>query len=277
MGTRDSDLDKFKQALKFKGRADLTIYSYLQLVQRFIETIGSKDEYTKLDIMQFINSLGNVSNTYRAWAIAVLKRFWVDVLDEKFPLQGEGPRIEVKPQPFVSLDEANMVLKLSERNPRDHAMIQLLIDTGMRRSELCNLNRDSYQNGNLLIKLSKGEEYRTVRLSQEASEALNRYLATRRDKDPAMFRPMRGRKRMHPDIVTQTMKKYFKLAGTDKLGKGAHSYRRGVVTDLAKKGMSDLLIAKWGGWKSVAMVSRYSQLASGDVDAEVKKLKPLRG
>jgi len=277
MITKDPKLEKLEQALKFKGRSDRTVYSYLLLVERFIDTIGSKDEYTKLDIMEFINSLGNVSNTYKAWAIAVLKRFWLDVLDEKFPLQGEGPRIEVKPQPFVSPDEIDMLLRLSEHNPRDHAMVQLFIDTGMRRSELCNLNRDSYKNGELLIKLSKGEEYRTVKLSQEADEALNKYLATRRDKNPAMFRPMRGHKRIHPDIVTQTMKKYFKLAGTDELGKGAHSYRRGVVTDLAKKGMSDLLIAKWGGWKSVAMVSRYSQLTSGDIDAKVKELKPLRG
>jgi len=277
MRNKDPKLEKFEQALKFKGRGDRTIYSYLLTVERFIDTIGSKDEYTKLDIMKFVNSLGNVSNTYKAWSIAVLKRFWVDVLDEKFPLQGEGPRAEIKPQPFVSPDEADMLLSLSKNNPKDHAMIQLFIDTGMRRSELCNLNRDSYKNGELLIKLSKGEEYRTVKLSQEADEALNRYLANRKDKNPVMFRSTRGHKRVHPDIVTQIIKKYFKLAGTDELGKGAHSYRRGVVTDLAKKGMSDLLIARWGGWKSVATVSRYSQLISGDIDAKVKELKPLRG
>ena len=179
----------------------------------------------------FIPSLGNVSNTYKAWTVRILKRFWEDVLEEKFPLRkGEGPRTEVHPQPYVTTEEVSQLLNVASSNKRDYAIIQVLIDTLIRRDELCNLNRDDYRDGSLQIRLSKREGYRTVRLSEEAKEALNAYLKSRRDQNLALFTNFKDSGRIKPYSVTLMLKKYFKELGIGKLGKAGHAIRRGGVT-----------------------------------------------
>ncbi|NUQ56902.1 MAG: tyrosine-type recombinase/integrase [Candidatus Paceibacter sp.] len=75
------------------------------------------------------------------------------------------------------------------RNLRDKAILELLFSTGLRVSELCALNRDSFseaKNGEISIR-GKGGKIRVVFISETAKQALKNYLDKRTDTEEALF------------------------------------------------------------------------------------------
>ncbi|MCK6462699.1 MAG: tyrosine-type recombinase/integrase [Candidatus Pacebacteria bacterium] len=75
------------------------------------------------------------------------------------------------------------------RNLRDKAILELLFSTGLRVSELCALNRDSFseaKNGEISIR-GKGGKVRVVFISETAKQALKNYLDKRTDTEEALF------------------------------------------------------------------------------------------
>ncbi len=70
---------------------------------------------------------------------------------------------------------------------RDKAIIELFFSTGLRVSELTSLPRDlDLSEGNFPIR-GKGEKMRIVFVSDEARQALENYLQSRKDMDEALF------------------------------------------------------------------------------------------
>ena len=272
-------IEKFKSELAFSNLASASVYRYTKTVERYLELTAGNPAFTRDEIMEFIKSLGDTTGTYKNWCLMAVKRFWEACApgDKPWPLRRrEGPRVEVRAQPFFKPEDVSALLNVAKGDKRSYAIIQVFIDTLCRKDELCKLERDNYGNGTLLMKLSKGEEYRTVGLTGEARRALDNYLKTRRDNNPALFVNDNG-SRMSTGSVGIMIKSYLQQLGIYVARMGSHSFRRGGVTDLSGKGMSDLLIAKWGGWKSTAMIQRYAQLSPSTIEPEIRKLSPLRG
>lgn len=270
-------LARFKKELDFLRRSDGTTYRYIKVGERYLEYTKNKPQFVREEIIDFLNSFGGISATYASWVIRVLHRFYTSNGKDWPLIKGEAPSVEVKPQPYVTPDEVGKLLELAKnKNKRDYALMQVLIDTGCRRDEIVKLNIDNYHDNTLLINLSKREGVRTVRLNDETIQALNNYLKERRDKNDALFLNNSARDRISANGVTNMAKGYFKLIRTDERGKGAHSFRRGVVTALANQGVSQLKIQAWGGWRSSEMVSRYCQLTSDDLSEEIAEAKALR-
>ena len=75
---------------------------------------------------------------------------------------------------------------------RNRAMLETLFSTGLRISELVNLNKDQIDETGKIFVLGKGKKERFVYLTDRAKEHLKNYLATRQDQSPALFVPYRG-------------------------------------------------------------------------------------
>ena len=72
---------------------------------------------------------------------------------------------------------------------RDKAILELLFSTGLRVSELCALNRDSFseaKSGEISIR-GKGGKIRVVFISDSAKQAVKNYLEKRTDTEEALF------------------------------------------------------------------------------------------
>ncbi|MBI2628275.1 MAG: tyrosine-type recombinase/integrase [Candidatus Niyogibacteria bacterium] len=83
----------------------------------------------------------------------------------------------------------------SAKGLRDKAILELLFSTGLRVSELCELNQDSIslEKGEFSVR-GKGEKVRVVFLSGRARQALKNYLEKRGDLEEALFINFRGKK-----------------------------------------------------------------------------------
>lgn len=75
----------------------------------------------------------------------------------------------------------------SLKDLRDKAILELLFSTGLRVSELCSLNSDINLNSDELSIRGKGGKVRVVFLSDDAKNAVKKYLSARKDMNEALF------------------------------------------------------------------------------------------
>lgn len=125
---------------------------------------------------------------------------------------------------------------------RDRAILELLFSTGLRVSELCNLDTDSIDMSSEEFSVrGKGDKVRVVFLSDTAKQILRTYLKARKDMDEALFVQFgkRGREdgsmRLTPRSVERIVKHYAIKAGITKKVT-PHVIRHSFATDLLQNG-----------------------------------------
>lgn len=105
------------------------------------------------------------------------------------------PLAEARSPRYLTKSECDRLLEASAHNPRDFALIQVLLQTGIKLSELTRLfisdaefPTESGGIGSLFIRGGERRKPRTVPLNQEACHAINRYLQGRLSTtDSALF------------------------------------------------------------------------------------------
>lgn len=130
---------------------------------------------------------------------------------------------------------------------RDKAILELLFSTGLRVSELCSLPRDINLNAEEFSVRGKGEKVRVIFISDEAKEALKKYLDKRDDMSDALFvqiaSPIKSFEKdqneisgaLTPRSVERIIKLYATKAGISKKVT-PHVLRHVFATDLLSNG-----------------------------------------
>lgn len=131
---------------------------------------------------------GHKSNTV-AVRFAMLKTFWRWVVEEEeidvSPMRRmKAPLVEETPPDLISEDELRAILATCSGKTftqrRDRAILLLLIDTGMRRSEFMHICLGDIDHGAKTISImGKGRRARTPHYSVVAAAALDSYLRAR--------------------------------------------------------------------------------------------------
>jgi site-specific recombinase XerD len=172
---------------------------------------------------------------------------------------------------------------------RNRAILELLFSTGMRISEVVNLDREQirFQNGKLMDDrvyiLGKGKKQRFVYLTPRATQFLEEYLSMRTDDYPAMFIPTKGTRRAtaNPYIVriSQNYLQSKIAAYRRRLGiivpTSAHSLRHGFATYLAEEGASPAAIQHLLGHESLQTTTRYVHASDRFAEETHRKNHPL--
>ena len=257
-----------------------TKYRYVRIVNKFLRETGG--EVDRDHLLKFFDTLGKFSTGYQRWAYQVLKSFY-DIVGLDWPLIPRDLPPEVEPnRPYLEQDEAEKLLTLAQNNPLDHAMLRLVLVTGIRKVELRELDLQDYSPPRIAVDTKKHGERRVRTLDVDTVNAINAYIEGprshwgRRWKDsprsPLFLSPRGGR------LPDSTLTKWFRRYA-DRLGKpkgcGMHSLRRTVVTFEASGGMDSMRLQKLHGWKSPRMPEIYSRLKPEVLEKEAYEANPL--
>ena len=144
---------------------------------------------------------------------------------------------------IISIQEAGWLVGATF-STRDRAILLLLLKTGIRRTELTSLDVEdvSLQDMSIRLKPTGKRSNRLVFFDHEAADALRRWLAVRRAKDPALFASSRGT-RISGDAVRYAVVHAAENAGLHSSGApleerfGAHACRHWFTTHLLRAGM----------------------------------------
>lgn len=161
---------------------------------------------------------------------------------------------------------------------RDKAILELLFSTGMRVSELSqlqiesiNLKRDEF------TVRGKGGKLRAVFLSSTAKEAVQKYLNKRRDPSPFLFighdRAKGGRTNdggLTPRSIQRMVERYTKLAGITK-HVTPHTLRHTFATDLLLGGADIRSVQSLLGHASITTTQIYTHITNKQMKEVHKK------
>lgn len=134
-------------------------------------------ELTEQDLRLYFSHLGKKASAVSLTrAVSVVRSYY------RFKLGEEGPMASIRATDFrvreaslLSLEELNLLsspLPGGIRNRRDEAMLSLLLETGIRVSELVGINRDDVFTEENAVWCGTGEEKRKLFLSYATAERL---------------------------------------------------------------------------------------------------------
>jgi site-specific recombinase XerD len=152
---------------------------------------------------------------------------------------------------------------------RDRAILELLYSSGLRVSELVNLNCDHINLKRLEFMVrGKGQKDRPVFISEEAASWIQKYLDLRNDKAPALFIRIGGTKkpdlsgnylRLTPRSVQRMVAKYALLAGITKKV-SPHTLRHSYATDLLMNGADLRSVQAMLGHSNISTTQIYTHV-----------------
>ena len=163
---------------------------------------------------------------------------------------------------------------------RNRAMLEVLFATGMRISELCNLNRSQIDDTGRIFITGKGRKQRFVYLTPRAKQHLDAYLMTRQDDCPALFIPYAGRnvakpkRRISTNYLQDRIKRYREKLRIN-VPTSAHSLRHGFATYLAEEGANPAALQILLGHESLDTTTRYVHASDKYAEETHRKYHPL--
>ena len=226
--TLASSLDQFTREL---SKSPLTIQAYRTDIQQFITWLNANDltvtgvhHVTRSHINEYLRYLANQgrTGTTRARKLVSLHMFFTSLVKEGVipdspTAKVKRPRRERKPKYVLRPDEFQRMVAAARGSPRDYALLQLLLQTSIRVSELIaiRLSELDLEHKKLTIH-GKGSKERMIPLEKKALHALQSYLAVRpKTTDQHLFLNYRG-EGLSIGGVRKMVEKYLKRAGITK-------------------------------------------------------------
>ncbi|QCT40399.1 hypothetical protein FBF25_00580 [Candidatus Saccharibacteria bacterium oral taxon 488] len=271
------------------GRSPRTIENYKLYLERFIDFAGDIDvaKITSETIRKYrlwLNRYKNsntgeelllITQNYHLIALRGLltylsQRDISSLAADKITL----PKTVRKQVTFLHYDE---VVRLIEQIPldnepglRDRAIIELLFSSGLRVSELVNLNRDhiNFARREFMVR-GKGQKDRPVFVSMSAAEHVKNYLDARSDSLPALFISYSRRlakpsvsgdyRRLGARSIQRMVSHYARLAGITK-HVSPHTMRHSFATDLLMNGADLRAVQSMLGHSNIATTQIYTHV-----------------
>ena len=271
-----------------RGRSLKTVENYSLYINRLIEFAGDID-VSKIDaellrkyrlwLNRYKDDRGqNLAKITQAYHLIALRGFLAYLSKRDIrslaPDKVELPKVSRKQVTFLNYDEIEQLLSQidspTEQSLRDKAIVELLFSSGLRVSELINLNRDHINlNKREFTVRGKGNKDRPVFISQTTTKAVSDYIKTRKDNlVPLFISYSRNSKtpnlagdfrRLTARSVERMVTKYARLAGITK-HVTPHTMRHSFATDLLINGADIRSVQAMLGHSNIGTTQIYTHV-----------------
>jgi site-specific recombinase XerD len=154
---------------------------------------------------------------------------------------------------FMSVEDALYFLEKAKDNREHFAMMMVYLNTGIRQSELINLNKSDLRDSKIRI-TGKGNKERLIDVNDGVIKAINDYYDTRKDNLPYMFVSNNGT-RYSPSGINIIVKEIAKKAYCDDIH--THSLRHTFSNMVIELGYGIYDLQQVLGHNSVQITEQY--------------------
>lgn len=225
-----------------RGGTRTTLITYRSVLKQFVESIGNINIHTlRLShIDAYADKLAGLNlkpKTYRNKL--TIARSFVRYLYSKELSNIRPESIEVPPERptesiYLTTGEKQLLLEAAKSNVRDYAMLHVLLSSGMRVTEFCNLKTTDLFRRSISIKNGKGRKHRVTFISHVAQSALDKYIELIRGDAFYLFPNPKG-KPLSRVVIANKVRYYTKKAGINK-HVTVHTLRHTFATEYLDSG-----------------------------------------
>lgn len=277
-------IEAFLKDRKATGRSERTIKLYREKLVKFLKfcdnrVISQITQITAGEIREFLiwlreqgHNPGGVHVHYRVlkaflnfWELEIEPEYW------KNPIRKvKGPKVPLEPLEPAKIENIMPILDTCKGGNyfdiRDAAIIYVLMDTGIRSSELTSIDLADVDTvkGSILIRRAKGGKFRTVFLGRKSRKMLRKYLRVRGAADPP--KPLflkRDWERMTYCSLKQLIKRRSGTAGVASIP--LHAFRRFFALECLKNGMDVFSLQTLMGHSDLSVLRRYLKQMDDDL------------
>jgi site-specific recombinase XerD len=278
---------QFIEHLQERKRSSATVLAYGKDIEQlvgFLEDLEKVEAHqaSREDLEAFMTSLSKKGYTPKSISRKTnsTKTFFRFLKINEFITDDPAtmlahPKFETPPPRILSKTEYRALRDAARGDVRVSAIIELLLQTGIRIGELANLqtadaNLNSAEPA-LTVRANEGHSERDIPLNRPAVEALKRYVEVRPDsKESTLFITKTGRPLLIRNIRT-AIDRYFRLAGIKDAK--VNDLRHTWVAHHLMGGTSLLIVSKLAGHKRLATTEKYLQFIKKGPEKGVKLIE----
>lgn len=260
---------EFVSDLTRRGRASATILAYNKDLDQLMDYLSvirklSPHEVLPADIETFRDSLRgkeytdksvsrklNAVKTYFRWLVTQ------KILENDPAAPVAHPKYENPAPRILARLEYRALRDTARDDERIAAIIELMLQTGVRIGEVANLQLENIKMDKIIITAYESQQEREIPVSGQAVQALERYLKVRPEsKTSHVFVTKTGRPLLVRNIRS-SIDRYFQEAGIENAK--VNDLRNTFIAHQLKNGLDVVTISRIAGHKRLSTTERYLQ------------------
>lgn len=264
-------LPKFIKNLEDKGRSPSTILAYradLDQLNSFLKNknIGYPEQVSQEAIEAFRDSL--LAEKYTPKTVSrklnAVKTFFRFLVNENFITKDPSvsvahPKIKTTMPKYLSQLEYRALRDVVRSDTRISAIVELILQTGMRISEVANLKRENIKDDKIIIESYATQPKRDIPLNKPAKDALKMYLASRPTAESEFVFVSKNGKRLAVRNIRAAIDRFMQKA--DIPDYSVNDLRTTFVVENLKAGIDLILLSRVVGHKRLSTTERYLEVA----------------
>src|SRR3989344_7580340 len=179
--------EEFKNYLKTNQKSNSTVIAYGKDIEQLIFFLNELQrnhihEVTKEDLDAFLAKLTNQGYTPKSVSrkLNSTRTFYrflkvSEYITDDPSLLVAHPKYELNPPRVLSPLEYRALRDSASSDARIYAIVEVLLQTGVRIGELANIRNEDVKDGVLAVRPYEGHPMREVPLNKRAKDALKRY------------------------------------------------------------------------------------------------------
>jgi len=264
-------LPKFIESLKVKGRSPATVLAYRSDLTQLVDFLIKRqrvlpeqvrpddldsfrdtllaDKYTPKSVSRKLNAV----KTFFRWMISE------NIITSDVSSSVAHPKIENTLPKFLSQMEYRALRDVVRSDVRIAAIIELILQTGLRISEVASLKTANIDKGSMKIEAYATQPERNVPVNKPAADVLAAYTAIRPKADsPYVFISKNG-KALAVRNIRASISRYVQRAELPNYS--VNDLRTTFIVENLKAGVDIVLLSQVTGHKRLSTTERYLELA----------------
>lgn len=278
-------LPKFIKSLEEKKRSPSTILAYRadieQLIDYLLQKNASSPENVKpiyLESFRDYLLIQKYTPKSASRKLNAVKTFFRWLRDEKIITRDPSkdvshPIIENSIPKFLSPLEYRSLRDIVRGDTRVAAIVELVLQAGIRISEVANLKLNDIKNDTVRIAAYATQPERVVPINQPAREAIDAYLKERRGGVAINLFVSKNGKPLAIRNIRASIDRYMQKADVPQYS--INDLRNTFIVENLKRGVDIVTVSQAAGHKRLSTTERYIELAELKETGKKQKLEEL--